>query len=155
MLSLPGTIVLVAVGILLIATRYVARRVGHRRQAKALSCKPPRATVPAGFFGIDSFRDLKKAGKEKRFVGRIRELHEQYGTTYLMNILGTKCIFTIEPENIKAVLATQFTDFSFGRRHEVFGPLLGDGIFTLDGAGWSHSRGLLRPQFTRDQVITL
>jgi hypothetical protein len=30
--------------------------------------------------------------------------------------------------------------------------LLGDGIFTLDGAGWTHARGLLRPQFTRDQV---
>ncbi|KAJ9311861.1 hypothetical protein DTO271D3_7855 [Paecilomyces variotii] len=155
MLSLPGTIVLVAVGILLIATRYLARRFTHRRQAKALSCKPPRATVPAGIFGINSFCDLKKAGQEKRFVGRIRELHDEYGTTYLMNILGTNCIFTIEPENIKAVLATQFNDFSFGRRHEVFAPLLGDGIFTLDGAGWSHSRALLRPQFTRDQVSDL
>jgi cytochrome P450 len=39
-----------------------------------------------------------------------------------------------------------------GNRHREFYPLLGDGIFTLDGAGWSHARALLRPQFTRDQV---
>jgi cytochrome P450 len=63
---------------------------------------------------------------------------------------------TIEPENIKTVLATNFKDFSLGkRRHDNFFPLLGDGIFTLDGAGWEHSRALLRPQFNRDQISDL
>lgn len=60
--------------------------------------------------------------------------------------------WTVEPENIKAILATQFNDFSLGKRHSHFFPLLGDGIFTLDGSGWSHSRAMLRPQFSREQI---
>ena len=41
------------------------------------------------------------------------------------------------------------TDFGFGPRRGVFYPLLGDGIFTQDGAAWRHSRDLLKPQFAR------
>lgn len=53
-------------------------------------------------------------------------------------------------------MATQFKDFGLGpARHGVFHPLLGDGIFTLDGHGWEHSRALLRPQFARDQITQL
>jgi cytochrome P450 len=69
-----------------------------------------------------------------------------------MEVLGNTVILTVEPDNLKAMLATQFSDFGLGLRHEQFYPLLGDGIFTLDGAGWTHSRALLRPQFARDQV---
>jgi cytochrome P450 len=61
-------------------------------------------------------------------------------------------IITIDPENIKSVLATQFKDYSLGIRHAQISPLIGDGIFTLSGQGWKHSRTLLRPQFTREQV---
>lgn len=155
MLLLPGTIVLIAVGVLLLVLRSLARRFEHNKQAKALSCKPPHATAPGGPFGISAYLDFKNSSTEKRFAKRITELHDQYGNTFRITIVGTGCFFTIDPENIKAILATQFTDFSFGIRHEWFVPLLGDGIFTLDGAGWTHSRALLRPQFTRDQVSDL
>lgn len=37
---------------------------------------------------------------------------------------------TIDPENVKAVLATNFKDFGLGQRQRAFGPLLGQGIFT-------------------------
>ena len=57
-----------------------------------------------------------------------------------------------DPANIKAILATQFREFNLGDRRPQFFPLLGDGIFTLDGAGWRHSRTMLAPQFSRDQV---
>jgi cytochrome P450 len=67
-------------------------------------------------------------------------------------ILGEWQFATIEPENVKALLATKFPDFSLGVRHNAFYPLLGDGIFNTDGELWSHSRALLRPQFSREQV---
>ena len=38
-------------------------------------------------------------------------------------------------------------DFGFGPRSNIFGPLLGDGIFTQDHEEWKHSRKLLNPQF--------
>jgi cytochrome P450 len=74
------------------------------------------------------------------------------GTTFEQTVLGVSSIVTVDPENVKALLATQFNDFALGLRHDTFYPLLGDGIFTLDGPGWSHSRAMLRPQFARDQV---
>ena len=38
--------------------------------------------------------------------------------------------------------------YGLGQRHRNFGKLLGDGIFTQDGALWKHSRETLRPLFS-------
>lgn len=65
---------------------------------------------------------------------------------------GRSCINTKDPENIKALLATQFNDFALGTRYKAMNCTLGAGIFTLDGQGWKHSRAMLRPQFARGQV---
>lgn len=65
---------------------------------------------------------------------------------------GVELFATIDPENIKAVLATQFNDFELGIRHAHFKPLLGDGVFTLDYHGWKTLRALLRPNFSREKV---
>lgn len=46
-------------------------------------------------------------------------------------------------------------DYGYGPRRQIFYPLLGDGIFTQDGAPWKHSRELLRPQFSRNQYRDL
>ncbi|KAJ6153483.1 hypothetical protein N7497_007802 [Penicillium chrysogenum] len=108
-----------------------------------------------GFFGIPGFIRLSKAVREKRWIEHLYNEYAVYGNTYKQTFLSRNLITTIEPENVKAILATQFKDFSLGTRHQQFYPLLGDGIFTLDGVGWSHARGLLRPQFTRDQVADL
>lgn len=72
-----------------------------------------------------------------------------------VKVLGTEMFVTIDPENLKALLATQFNDFELGIRHAHFKPLLGDGIFTLDYEGWKHSRALLRPNFSREKLSHL
>lgn len=65
-------------------------------------------------------------------------------------------ISTIEPEIIKTILSTKFQDYSLGeRRKEVFIPIFGHGIFSTDGASWERSRGMVRPNFTRQQVADL
>jgi cytochrome P450 len=71
---------------------------------------------------------------------------EESGTTFEQNLLGSRGIGTIEPENIEAILLTNFNDYGLGLRAPTFHPLLGSGIFTQDGAAWKHSRRLLRPQ---------
>lgn len=54
------------------------------------------------------------------------------------------------------MLATQFADFAIGqRRINQFYPLLGKSIFSSDGAAWSHSRALFRPQFIRENINDL
>jgi cytochrome P450 len=67
--------------------------------------------------------------------------------------MAEEIINTAEPENIKALLATQFKDFSLTpRRKEYLQPVFGHGIFTTDGAEWEASRTLLRPNFVRNQI---
>ena len=72
--------------------------------------------------------------------------------TFKVLMYGKPSFITKDAENIKAVLATQFSDFDIGNRHGILLPLLGDGIFTLEGMHWKHLRATLRPQFARDQV---
>ena len=65
-------------------------------------------------------------------------------------------VFTADPENIKAILATQFGDYGKGRPfHEDWKGFLGDSIFTTDGEEWHQSRQLIRPQFIKDRVSDL
>ncbi|GKT55949.1 cytochrome P450 [Colletotrichum tofieldiae] len=79
------------------------------------------------------------------------------GTTFSMpGFFGPAEVYTIDPANIQAVLANKFKDFDLGeRRIKQFKPLLGNSIFTADGAFWEHSRALFRPQFSRDQINDL
>lgn len=73
-----------------------------------------------------------------------------------MRVLNQRICFTADPDNIKAILATQFHDFGKGAQfHEEWSDFLGDSIFTTDGAQWHNSRQLIRPQFTRDRVSDL
>lgn len=63
---------------------------------------------------------------------------------------------TVDPENIQALLATQFKDFQLGpTRLAQFRPLLRNSIFSSDGAYWEHSRALLRPSFSRENINDL
>lgn len=114
-------------------------------------CKEP--FIPKG--GYHSFGILpesikcKSEGTLDKFGEKLLKDH----MTVKIKIGGiVPVILTKDPENIKAILGTQFTDFALGIRHEHFKPLLGDGIFTLDGNGWKNSRAMLRPQFAREQV---
>lgn len=73
-----------------------------------------------------------------------------------LRAVGRRTIFTADPDNIKALLATQFADFGKGAIfHQEWAPFLGDSIFTTDGAQWHTSRQLLRPQFIRDRISDL
>ncbi len=149
--------VLVLAGALLLTllvANYIQNIIHHRRNAKRLNCRPI-VQGPTDIFGIRPFYRLAQAVREKRWVEYIAGQYANNGHTFGQNVLGRKIVSTIEPENVKAVLATQFNDFCLGTRHREFYPLLGDGIFTLDGAGWTHSRSMLRPQFARDQVADL
>ena len=69
-------------------------------------------------------------------------------------ILGQTLLMTIEPENIKTVLASDFKSYELSdERKKTTTPLLGEGIFTTDGPAWQHSRELLRPNFARHQLV--
>ncbi|CAG88380.2 DEHA2E18590p [Debaryomyces hansenii CBS767] len=131
----------------------ISTRINDRILMKKLGAKPMQMNAPNSFWGIPLMFRLLKAKREGTMVDVTKERYKELGVdTFNVNIAGTHAVVTRDPENIKAILATQFNDFALGKRHTHFKPLLGDGIFTLDGAGWKHSRTMLRPQFAREKV---
>ena len=85
-----------------------------------------------------------------------RFFKNQKAWTIKARILGQPLYFTAEPENVKAVLATNFKSYGIAAEREVvLGPFLGKGIFTSDGEEWKHSRNILRPSFARSELTDL
>lgn len=132
------------------AHRYAAR-------ARAWGCKEPPLEPFSLPFGIDHVRRALAADKAQDFPRWIVRRAEGMGVwTWRYHLFGNRIISTHEPENVKALLASQFGTFDLGeQRRALFWPLLGNGIFTQSAREWKHSREMMRPQFTRDQVSDL
>ncbi|KFY57448.1 hypothetical protein V496_06417 [Pseudogymnoascus sp. VKM F-4515 (FW-2607)] len=128
----------------------------RNRFAKAHGCEPP-ARLPQSerIIGYGIFARMEADMKAHTLLPTSLRLHRELGNTFSLVLPGQPAISTIEPENVKAVLATQFHDFGIGKRHRGMGALLGHGIFTSDGAHWERSRALVRPSFARAHVADL
>ncbi|KAK9362146.1 cytochrome P450 [Lipomyces starkeyi] len=146
----PVLVVLSALFLGYLLVRRINSIVVERQFAKRGAVRLPSRSED--WLGIRQFFSLFRALRNDKYLDVAQWYHNEYGTTFGAKVLGEMITNTIDPENIKAVLATQFNDFDLGSRYEAFYPLLGDGIFTLDHQGWSRSRALLRPQFSRQQV---
>lgn len=113
-------------------------------------------------FGIDVYQRFMRDIKNRTLLDASHQRYKANGDTYSFHMFGQTVISTRDPENVKALLATQFQDFSLGQtRYDNFVPMLGEGIFTHTygsgekGEPWRHSRMMLRPQFSRQQVQDL
>ena len=128
-----------------------------RKFARLNGCKPLRhdqQTDP--IFGIDAVYQTVRASRGKYLLEYLEKRLHRAGDTFASNALGETLIFTHDPQNVQAVLATQFHDFDIGElRRQVTVKLLGHGIFNADGPYWEHSRALIRPNFVRKQVADL
>ncbi|PHH92122.1 hypothetical protein CDD83_8795 [Cordyceps sp. RAO-2017] len=70
--------------------------------------------------------------------------------------LTRRIILTRDPEHVKTVLTSKFTQYGKGTLfHDSWSPFLGDSIFTTDGHMWQKSRSLIRPMFTRERIRDL
>ncbi|KAL9606638.1 MAG: hypothetical protein Q9179_000224 [Wetmoreana sp. 5 TL-2023] len=132
---------------------WMKRRYTHKQFIKEHGCAPLKVFRSKYIFGIDMFYDDLKSIKAHVFLENYKQHFWTLGTTYSFRFLWRRVIMTIEPENIKSILATDFKSYSVGEdRKKGLRPILGDGIFTTDGAAWQHSRELLRPCFVRSQL---
>lgn len=144
-------ITFVLFSIVLLVVKNVYKSFQSSQRARSLGCLPG-VYGPSGPFGLGFFMTVAKAAKDGTRIQLHDSLYKVHGNTFKQKIPGNEILFTIEPENAKAILTSQFADFGLGHRAKTFWPLLGDGIFNADGHTWSHARTLLRPQFTKDQV---
>lgn len=115
---------------------------------------PMRSSLP---FGIDMiYRTVKATIAHKNLEIWMSHFERTGGWTVEGRMLTRRIVLTADPENIKALLATQFSDYGKGEPfHREWEPFLGDSIFATDGDKWHASRQLLRPQFIKDRVSDL
>lgn len=141
--------------ILVALARKTRLSIHNRRCAREHGCLPPRQLPTRRIWGMDHWWALIQAAKRREHVQHVANRYKT-AHTFTMPMFTSTVVATIEPENIKTILATSFKDFGLGKARQAnFGALLGTGIFTVDGHAWEGSRTLLRPQFTRDQVSDL
>ncbi|GES57063.1 cytochrome P450 alkane hydroxylase [Aspergillus terreus] len=106
------------------------------------------------YFGLDMLWETLMHAKKRQFLDLQRTRFQKYGNTFGTKRLATTVIMTCEPSNIKTILSLRFQDYEL-KRLSSFGPLLGKGIFTTDGAEWMKSRAMLRPNFDKPQLMNL
>ena len=161
-LELPSLVQLLISSCLVYALYYIhwELTIGASRRAmiKEHGCKPMKHSpelnsFPQNIIGIKTVKQSLKAVKEHRLMDHNRARYMRNGNSTHLKMFFTDFIQTVEPENIKTIMALDFKKWSLGkRRKDAFVPLLGHGIFTTDGAAWHNSRELLRPNFVRSQV---
>jgi len=140
-----------------ILLQHTIKLIRRSQMSRANGCKPvPSYPHKDPIFGLDLFFEGFKLLKTGGFLNRVQERYAFVNGgvhTYSQLLLGERCIQTIEPLNIQAILATKFKDFSLPRRRKnAFQGMFGHGIFTTDGKEWEESRALLRPSFSRSLV---
>src|SRR5690242_4271284 len=95
-------------------------------------CRAPPTPAESDPFGLKDIRESTEAYHSKTLLQRTCAQYDRYGKTYTSRFMTQKVIHTIEPENIKAVLSTNFYDYGVGwRRKHAFRPLLGDSLFQI------------------------
>lgn len=133
----------VALGCLVILV--LASKVQNYLEAQAFAQKngtQPARKLPQWeqWVGIQNVLEMLRAARNHGILELGLRRYTAMGKTFETKALGRSFTHTIDPENIKTVLSTNFKDFGVGQRIDTLGPLLGSGIFTTDGAAWEHSR---------------
>ena len=130
----------------------------RRRLSREYHCQPITKNASHRFMlGLDSFwLTIKRFKSHTLLEWRQAQFIGLKTNTIQLWFLQKRIVITAEPDNIKTLLSLNFNSWGLGEdRKKGFAPLLGEGIFTTDGAAWQHSRDLLRPNFTRSQISDL
>ncbi|KAK3997011.1 cytochrome P450 [Cladorrhinum sp. PSN332] len=128
------------------------------RRARQLGCGPvPVHPAKDPILGLDTLLSALRANSSHRLLDWFADRTRLCGKTYYGQTLGEWIIMTSDPDNIKAVLSTNFDDWPIaGPRLYATLPALGrNSIFTTNGPEWNHARSLIRPSFVRNQVADL
>lgn len=143
-----GVVVLIA----MLAIHYVYTEIKYAYLARKWGTKEPFNTNNY-FLGLDIFWKVRKLRQDGNLSDFQKEHYDHLGVdTFMARVVLKRLLHTMNPENIKAVVSTQFDDFGIGSRKPLFRPLLGGGVFASDGEQWKHTRAMLKPQFSREQV---
>ncbi|KAH8882506.1 cytochrome P450 [Thozetella sp. PMI_491] len=136
---------------------WLQTRRATRRLKQQNGCQePPRYPHKDRIFGSDLDRDTAEYAKQSKLLERWTSRYKKYGDTFGAIMQGTPAICTVNSTNLLAITTTNFKDYGVQpMRRDATLPFLGEGVFTMDGPFWEHSRALLRPTFTKTNIANL
>ncbi|KAJ7907101.1 cytochrome P450 [Mycena leptocephala] len=139
---------------LLSALRIWAARITQHRRARAAGARLVPIAPGRWLGNLDIIRDLRRNWNVSYPLEVLRKLLVvSHANTLNLRIGWDDYIFTTEPEYIKIILATDFTNYVKGDAfRECMGSVLGTGVFNSDGEMWKFHRGATRPFFNRDRI---
>jgi hypothetical protein len=116
------------------------RRTQHARKH---GCKPA-ASYPHidPIFGLDSLYRSIKAIRRGHLMDEFDSLFKKINggvDTYSSVLLGSRNVHTIDPENVKAILRTNWKDYGHSAPRKAAFGYFGKGIFTAEGPEWEIS----------------
>ncbi|KAI5838380.1 cytochrome P450 [Morchella snyderi] len=131
-------------------------KIRQNLRIRKLGGRAPNINPYPFLFGMDVILDAMRMAWKNQNFELWRRRFDGSGHTVEMELFGQRIIITEDPENIKAILASQFSDYGKGKDfHRQWLPFLGNSIFTTDGSEWHSSRQLIRPQFIKDRISDL
>jgi len=148
---------LLVIIILWYSLQATSREFRRRRLARQSGCEPlPSVEQKNYLFGLDQgLGYLTSVAAGKRNLP-LTELLERLGSTYSRQVFGTREIVTVDTDNIKTVLSTNFTDYGVEDvRMFSVKPVLGAGVMSMDGPVWKHSRAVVQKLMARSQTADL
>ncbi|KAF7318139.1 hypothetical protein HMN09_00322000 [Mycena chlorophos] len=103
--------------------------------------------------GLNTLAILRKSFRGGYPGDFIEDWRAEYGDVFITKVLLETLITTTEPHHVKAILATDFDNFSKGANDaQMSQSLLGFGIFNTDDELWKFHRGIARPFFSRERI---
>lgn len=134
--------------------RWVSQQISHIRFKRAMGCGDiPRYPHIDRIFGLDIVLGMAKSLKYDYFLVWLNQVHRGLPKTFVVNFLWSRFIWTIEPENMKCMSATNWRDFAVGpmrRNNKATHPFADKGVNTVDGKEWEFSRTLIKPFFVAE-----
>lgn len=126
--------------------------------ARSHGCKSAQVKVSLKdpFIGFDFLYDIFFSKTPDQYLESTWETFGKLGPTYTVKRWTWETIYTCDPQNIKKMLASGFQDFDLPEiRVSTMSPMFGQGIFTMTGQPWAHTRHFLRRCFTKPKLAPL
>lgn len=144
-----------AIALLVSLARKAKSHIQYKRAQKSKGClSPKRFKHNEPFLGLDLLVAMAKALKAHRFLHWQKELFaSQNAKTFEATLLGSRMLYSSEPENMKAMSTSVEQDFGVEPIRNGNGavtPFTSHGTSTSDGEMWKFSRNLIKPYFDRD-----
>ncbi|KAF7876347.1 hypothetical protein EAF04_001440 [Stromatinia cepivora] len=127
----------------------------RQREKIPVECQPPPKLPSVDpFFGLDLFRESLKIRKQHKILETHAKQHDIYGKTFQALRFGRTTIYTVHPENLKAIYGTNWKKWGTGRA-DAMEPFCGRGFVTRDGEEWRSHRALFASTLTEANTVNL